>query len=160
MFLYVFAPIEGPFAEVERALLDLLNRLPEEADIAYRKGEEMRSRLSLDGSFVAKAVRLEMREPMRGPTETSVSLTWEATGTPGLFPRMEGDLVVSSLGEDITHLALRGTYRPPLGRVGQALDRALLHRVAEVCVKRFIDALAAAVAERMARPTLEAVETS
>lgn len=151
MFIYYFVPMEpGPFREAERALLEVLDALPEEANVAYRKGEELRSRLRLDGAPVAKTVRLEVGEPMRGQSETTIPLIWEATGTPGLFPRMEADLVLSALGEEVTHLALRGTYRPPLGRIGEMLDRALLHRVAELSVKRFVDRVAAAIVERMA----------
>lgn len=150
MFIYYFTPIEpGPFPQVERALLEVLDGLPRAADVAYRKGEELRSRLRLNGSLVAKTVGLEVGAPIRGASQTTVPLTWEATGTPGLFPRMEADLLVSAMGEDVTHLALRGTYRPPLGQVGEVLDRALLHRVAELSVKTFVDRVAEAVAERI-----------
>jgi hypothetical protein len=37
-------------------------------------------------------------------------------------------------------------YRPPLGMIGRALDKALMHRVAEATVKDFLDR----VGERLA----------
>lgn len=157
MFVYYFVAVDAPFGQVERAVLDLLGGLPEAAEIAYRKGEELRSRLPTDGHAVAKTVRLRVGGTLRSEAETVIPLTWEATGTPGLFPRMEADLVVTALGAHLTHLALRGSYRPPLGGVGRALDRALLHRVAEMCVKGFVDRLAAAAEERL-RPLPESGE--
>jgi hypothetical protein len=151
MFVYYFAPLElGPFWRVEWAFVDVLDELPEAADFAYRRGEEIRVRLTLDSSFVAKEVWLEVGEPVRGDDQTTVSITWEATGTPGLFPRMEADLLVTSLGPEVTHLAFRGSYRPPMGPVGAALDRVLLHRVAELSVKTFVDRLASLLSERIA----------
>jgi hypothetical protein len=36
--------------------------------------------------------------------------------------------------------------RPPLGVVGQAIDRVLLHRVAEATVKDFLDRVGRAIA--------------
>lgn len=151
MFVYYFVPLDlGPFWRVEWAFVEVLDTLPEAADFAYRRGEEVRVRLSVDGGPAAKEVRLAVGEPFRGDDQTAAPITWEATGTPGLFPRMEADLLVTSLGPDLTHLALRGSYKPPLGPVGAALDRMILHRVAELSVKVFVDRLATLLSERMA----------
>lgn len=153
MFAYYFVDIEpGPFPEVQSALLAILDGLSEEAAVAYREGEELRSRLTLDGSPVAKTVHLRVGSPLLDESQLLIPLRWEATGVPGLFPRMEAELVASPLGPDLTHISFRGWYRPPLGSVGRALDRAVLHRVAERCVATFVDRLAASVAERLAEP--------
>jgi hypothetical protein len=159
MFTYYFVTVNpGPFEEVERALLEVLDALPGEANRAYREGEALRGQLRLDDRPVAKAVHMDIGAPVRAEGETFVPLTWEATGTPGLFPRMEAELVVSALGPEITHIGFRGSYRPPLGRLGRVLDRALLHRVAELTVKGFVDRLAAAVTERMGpHPEMSAI---
>ncbi len=53
------------------------------------------------------------------------------------------------MGPGLTHLAFRGSYEPPLGAVGRFMDRALLHRVAELTVKNLVDRLAAAIVERV-----------
>jgi hypothetical protein len=55
------------------------------------------------------------------------------------------DLELGSLGEDRTQLAISARYRPPLGAVGQTLDRVLLHRVAEATVKDFLDRVGEAI---------------
>ena len=53
--------------------------------------------------------------------------------------------MVADLGTDFTQVVLRGTYDPPLGAVGRALDRTLFHRIAEASVKRFLDRIALAL---------------
>lgn len=149
MFVYYYVLVSRPFPEVEGDLLALLGGLDGWATAAYRDGEELRARLAVGGerSPIAKTVRLEVGTPLRGMTETAVPLSWEATGTPGLFPRMEADLVVAALGPTLTQIALRGSYRPPLGALGRALDRALLHRIAEASVKGFVDRIARGLEE-------------
>ena len=146
MFIYYYVLVgAGERSRLESALMDVLRDQPEIADVAYRKGEEIRARLGLDGAPVAKTVRLDVGVPYRGRQETTIPVTWEATGAPGLFPKMEGELVVAPVGPDVTQIALRGTYRPPLGAVGRAVDRALFHRIAETSIKRFVDRLAGAL---------------
>ena len=145
MFIYYFVQLAHSRQQVERALLEGLDGLPTLADVAYRRGEELRARIGPGWGPAAKEVRLGVGTPWRGEAETTVPVTWEATGPSGLFPRMEADLVVGGLGTDLTQLALRGRYRQPLGSFGRAIDRALLHRVAEASVKDFVDRLAEAV---------------
>lgn len=146
MFVYYFMNIETPFDEVERRVLAALGGLAPIADAAYREAEGIRARIGIGVKpMLAKTVRIDVGSPLRGATESAVPLTWEATGTPGLFPRMEADLVIASLGPDLTQLSLRGTYKPPLGGLGRALDRTVLHRIAEASVKSFVDRVASLI---------------
>jgi hypothetical protein len=62
-----------------------------------------------------------------------------------LFPQLEGDIEVAALGPNRSQLSVDARYRPPLALVGRAIDRAMLHRVAEATIKDFVDR----VAERM-----------
>ena len=48
-------------------------------------------------------------------------------------------------GEQGTLLTLEGVYRPPLGALGQALDRAILHRVAAATIRNFLHRVAQGV---------------
>ena len=53
--------------------------------------------------------------------------------------------IVATVGPELSQIAMRGTYSPPLGPLGRALDRAVLHRVAEASVKGFVDRVAQSV---------------
>jgi hypothetical protein len=147
MFVQYFSHAEGSFEEVERALLASVDRLPGWAEGAYRDGEALRGRIGpgTDRPLIAKAVRLEVGAPVRGGETTTVPLAWEASGVPGLFPRMSADLVLAPLGAEMTEVLFRGSYEPPLGMIGSVLDRGLLHRLAEASVKNFVDRIVAAL---------------
>jgi hypothetical protein len=76
--------------------------------------------------------------PRRGRS-IGLAIRWEATGpSGGLFPVLDADLTVAPYGERITILAIAGAYRPPLGAAGAALDRAILHRMAEATIRAFL----------------------
>ena len=42
---------------------------------------------------------------------------------------------------------LDGCYRPPLGRLGTGLDRAVLHRVASATIRALLHSIAGELAE-------------
>jgi hypothetical protein len=74
-------------------------------------------------------------------------MRWEAAGPGGvLLPVLDADLSLSRHGQSQALLALTGAYRPPLGQVGVALDRAVLHRVATATIRRFVTRLGDALA--------------
>ena len=146
MFVYNYATIPEPFGVIERRVLHLLGGLPGFAEVAYRRGEQLHARLTTDSGRSGQDRSSACGGPLRAEMETSIPVVWEATGPSVLFPRMDADIVVSSVGPELTHLSLRGRYKPPLGAVGRMLDRRLLHRVAEASIEDFIDRLARAVA--------------
>lgn len=147
MFVYYFVHVNRPFSEVEPLLVSQLNNLGGFADAAYREGENLRDKIgvSRDHPVMAKTVQLVAGIPLRGGQQTTIPLAWEATGTPGLFPKLDADLIVATVGPELCQIAMRGTYAPPLGPLGRALDRAVLHRVAEASVKGFVDRVAKSV---------------
>ena len=55
---------------------------------------------------------------------------------------LDADLTMAPAGERVTVLTLAGAYRPPLGTVGAALDRAILHRVASATIRAFLAQMA------------------
>lgn len=147
MFIYYFVHLNRPFEEVRVQLLDVLGGLDGMAAAAYRDGEEIRARIGVGGEppLFAKTVRMEVGEPVGEEETMLLPILWEATGRPGLFPRMEAEVVLAALGPGLTQLSLRGSYRPPLGPIGRVFNRALLHRVAEASVKGFVDQVARAI---------------
>lgn len=147
VFIYYFAQLHRPFEKVEEQVCRLLGDLTGWADAAYRDGEELRARVGVGGKrpVIAKTVTLEVGRPVRSPHQTTIPLAWKATGAPGLFPQMNADLTIARLGPDMAQLGFSGSYEAPGGPVGQAIDAALLHRIAEASVKSFVDRIADAV---------------
>ena len=141
VFVYYFSQLIQPFERVESRVSRLLGDLTVWADAAYRDGEELRARVGVGGKrpFIAKTVTLHVGRPVRMPNQTTIPLSWKATGAPGLFPQMNADLTVARIGPELTQLAFRGSYEAPGGSIGQAIDEALLHRIAESSVKGFVD---------------------
>jgi hypothetical protein len=152
MFVYYFVHVNRPYDQVAPALVSKLNLFGSFADAAYREGENLRDKVGVRGDrpVMAKTVQLLAGTPIRGGQQTTVPFAWEATGTPGLFPKLDADLIVAAVGPELTQIAVRGTYDPPLGSLGRALDRAVLHRVAEASVKGFVDRVAESVRGELA----------
>jgi hypothetical protein len=66
-----------------------------------------------------------------------LELRWEPADTTTLFPLIEADLEVEPIDAERTMVSLLGLYQPPLGKLGEAVDRILLHRLAEAAFDRF-----------------------
>jgi len=75
-----------------------------------------------------------------------VPVTWEAIGGPPIFPAMQGTLHVGPEGPSATRLTLNASYDPPLGRLGEGMDRVVMHRLAQITMSDFVTRLAAALA--------------
>jgi hypothetical protein len=72
-----------------------------------------------------------------------LALRWEAIGPDGgLFPVLDADLTLTAAGAGAM-LTLAGAYRPPLGPLDQAPDRAILNRVAATTIRNFLLEVAA-----------------
>jgi hypothetical protein len=147
VFIYYFAQLHRPFEKVEDQVCRLLGDLTGWADAAYRDGEDLRARVGVGGKrpVIAKTVTLDVGRPVRSPHQTTIPLSWKATGAPGLFPQMNADLTIARLGPEMAQLGFSGSYEAPGGPVGHAIDAALLHRIAEASVKSFVDRIADAV---------------
>lgn len=143
MLVYYFTHVDRPFEEAEEALLSLPGCLSRVARIAYREGEQLQIRIRPARLPVADVVRLQVGVPVRRPSQTTLPLSWETRGGTRLFHRMEADLILEPLDPTSCHLSFSGSYDPPPGTV--PADRLPLHRVAEATVKRFMDAMAAAI---------------
>lgn len=95
----------------------------------------------------SKLVAVRVLDPVYHQDTMRVALRWETTGAAGgLFPVLDADLSISPAGEHSTQLVLSGSYRPPLGRLGAALDKAILHRVADATIHALLRSIADAVA--------------
>jgi hypothetical protein len=111
---------------------------------AYGSGITGVSRVGALG--VSKVVRVQARDLTEREGSAGLAIRWEVTGPGGgLFPVLDADIRLHPADEQRTLLTLEGAYRPPLGAVGQALDRAILHRVAAATIRKFLHRAAAGV---------------
>jgi hypothetical protein len=104
--------------------------------------------VSIAGLEVATDIAIAIRHieerpgKFKSPPTTQLSLEWEATKSPHLFPFMRAELSVYPLTGTETQLDLAGLYEPPLGVLGNAIDAVVGHRIAEASVHHFVSDLA------------------
>jgi hypothetical protein len=142
MFVRYYAELARPFADVEAALLSSPEDwVPGLAAEAETRGEQLLAEVGFGPADrrVEKQVRIELGQSFRLASKTILPMIWRATPAAELFPSLEADLEVAPLGAGRTQLSISARYRPPLGALGRAIDRTLLHRVAEATVKDFLD---------------------
>jgi hypothetical protein len=142
MFVRYILELDLPFTDVEQALLrSPRDWVPGVAAEAEARGELLLAEVGFGRSAyrVGKKVEIELGETMRFPSKTILPMSWRPVGGESLFPSLEADVEVAALGVKRTQLSISARYRPPLGVVGQVIDRALLHRVAEATLKDFLD---------------------
>jgi hypothetical protein len=142
MFVFCVARVHRPFHEVERAFAaDPARWLRPLIAPAFETTDEVRIRLG--ARRVGKSVRLLSGDLRRRDGRAMRPIRIEATGPSALFPRVDADLEIAGAGAGQTQISLQGSYQPPLGRLGELLDRTMLHRVAEVAMQRLVDQIAA-----------------
>lgn len=140
MFARYFVELPLAADAVESALMrDPHTWLPGLAEAANHRGDAMLTEVGFgDEVRIARRVTIELGAPVRMPSKLVVPVRWAATGK-GLFPALDADLEVASLGTERTQLAMSARYVPPLGAVGRVIDRAIMSRVAEATLKDFLD---------------------
>jgi hypothetical protein len=111
---------------------------------AYRQGgAQLRVGPLGDRPGLSKLVAVRFLAPLEHGGTPTLPLRWEATGPAGeLFPVLDANLIAVPEGPAKTRLVLTGAYRPPLGRVGSTLDKAILNRVAHATLRALLSSLA------------------
>jgi hypothetical protein len=130
--------LEISFAIARERLVQLTEggALLSASEDAYRRGTASLTRVGVAG--LSKLVRVQLRELSWTDRSAGLAIRWEATGPDGgLFPVLDADLRLASAGDQVTLLTVAGVYRPPLGPLGEALDRVILHRVADATIRNF-----------------------
>jgi hypothetical protein len=112
---------------------------------AYDLGTAGLARVGIPG--LSKLVRVQARDLAVTQESVGLAIRWEATGPAGeLFPVLDADMTLVRAGERTAVLTMSGVYRPPLGALGQALDRVALHHVAAATIRDFVAQVAARIA--------------
>ena len=163
MFIRYYVELPLPAEQVEHVLLDSpAEWLSTVAGKAQQRGDDLLSEVGVGplGPRLGRRVTIQVGQPVRFPSMTSLPLTWEPVGLEGLLPRLDANIEAGSLGEDRTQLAISARYRPPLGLVGRTVDRVLLHRVAEATLKDFLDRIGAAITSQAEAATAASATTT
>lgn len=144
VFLRYYITISRSSDEVESAFVaGAENWLPALVQQANGDGVKMLSELGfeLGKGRIEKRIQVTVGRPRHTSGATLVPIRWRAASTSWLFPALDGQLEIAAIGATNTQLGLSASYEPPLGLVGKIADRALLHRVAEVTVKDFLESV-------------------
>lgn len=153
MFVRYYLELPMPFEEAERALLTEPHAwVPGLARDAEHRSEGLLAEVGFhlaEDRRIGKRVEIELGTPHRMPSKTVLPMVWRATSAESLFPSLDADLEVASLGPHRSQLSISARYRPPMGALGRVLDRALLHRVAEATIKDFLDRVGQALQSRV-----------
>jgi hypothetical protein len=144
MFLADQVIVDADFDAARAALVQLAvsGALFGSAQDAYEGATGGSARVGVAG--ICRLVRVQTRE-LAGTTDAAgLAIRWEADGSGSrLFPVLDADVRLAPAGEHLTLLTLTGSYRPPFGRLGEVVDRAIMHRVATATVRRFLANMAA-----------------
>lgn len=146
-----FEYVNQPFERVREALLaDPAGTFRSATRAAADRAHSVASalRVNIGGVDVATEIDITVGEAEESPRRLGrpqslcIPIEWEAVKRPQLFPLMRAELSVYPLTGTETQLDFSGSYEPPLGPVGSAIDAAVGHRIAEASVHRFVADLA------------------
>lgn len=151
--MFVEAHVTLPFSlKVATAALDVAlcdGGLTDESTRAYAEGQEYLLRVGpRAASGITKQVHVATLPPRDIKRSVVVPVRWVATGIAGpLFPTLDANLGLTAAGTNTTLLSVVGSYDPPLAKVGELLDRALLHKAADATANAFVRSVAAHLRE-------------
>lgn len=139
--LHCYDYVNQPYEIVRRAVLADPQALFAQATSATKDKATLHIRL---GAFeVGAGIEIqvggveEKREPLTRPS-TTLAIEWRGHRRAGLFPVMTATLAIYPLTATETQLELSGSYQPPLGVVGGAIDAVALRRLAQESVSAFV----------------------
>ena len=149
MLVYYYGHVNGSLEQVSNAISSSEGAVSAWARLAYRKGEELRTRIDPGPSMPTKEVEIILGSPVGRSGSVLIPIAWKATGAGAVFPVMSADLVLQPVGPGLVQVVFRGSYEPPMGGFGRLLDRTVMHRLAEASAKSFLDQLCGAINEAL-----------
>ncbi len=160
MFIADEVTVSAGFGPAASRLLHVINKgvLHNASATAYEVGMTAVVRVGPFGEMrgASKLVRVQFLAPVRRGATMTFPLRWEAAGHAGdLFPVLDADLILARYGDDNVQLGVSGSYRPPWGRAGAALDRALMKRVAAATIRSLLENLGRTIADPAPEPLPE-----
>lgn len=136
-----------PFSLARERLAGLAGGwLADAAGAAYVEGGRVLARVD-PAPGLSRLAGVRFREVVAHPGLALMVLQWQAARPSGrLFPVLDADLRLWPR-EPWTRVELTGVYRPPLDAAGATLDREALQLIAAETVRRFVDQIAAVLAD-------------
>jgi len=109
------------------------------------------SGIAVEADIVVSVKKIEEQIPEMGAPVTRLHIEWQAAKMPNLFPLMKAELSIYPLTATETQLDFSGTYEPPFGAVGKAMNAVAGYRIAEVSVHRFVTDVAGYLRQALAQ---------
>lgn len=154
--------VNHPFTRVREALL---KDAPEIFKLATTSASErqrvigIQLRVRVGGLEIGTEAQVKVgpvHDTMSSPRGYAIAefpLEWSSLTRPSLFPHMKAKLSVYPLSSTEAQLELEGTYDPPLGLLGDAIDALVGKQIAEATVLRFLQDIAAQLRLRLEHQT-------
>lgn len=145
---YVNRPVASVIEALRRDAFGIFSRATHHAR-AREHSLGLQLGLELGALHVATDVQLQLgpaqtaQEASTPHQTTAFPLSWQSAVRPSLFPHMTGQLLVYPLSATETQLEFEGSYEPPLGLFGDAFDAVVGRRIADACVLRLVQDIAA-----------------
>jgi hypothetical protein len=143
---YVNHPVDQVSDALSSNALGIFRRATHSAATrANELGAELRVRIGAIELAAEVEIQVVAITDARSPDDRPalrLDLTWASVRRPGLFPAMTGSFWVYALAPRETQIEFVGTYDPPLGVLGDAIDALAMHRIAEASVQRFVSDIA------------------
>ena len=153
VFLSESLLVDVPLAVAQHRLLAFLHvgDLDSVVADAFGEGATVLAKAGVGG--LGKMVTVKSIPPYQRGAVTVVPIRWLATGPlSGAFPVLDANLEMAAAGSKTT-VTIIGSYRPPLGKVGEAVDSLVLNSVAQSTVRRFLGQLAEVAIHTAAAPS-------
>jgi hypothetical protein len=144
VFVRYYVTIDRPIEACRQVLLESPEEwLPNVVQTSHGPAEQLLARMGFTvlAVDVRKKALVQLGNPVQLRDWLHIPISWEAQPVSELFPRFEGELQLVPISPEETKLALAGTYDPPLGDLGRAVDNLLMHTAAEATVKDFVEQL-------------------
>jgi hypothetical protein len=142
--LHCYDYVNQPYDTVRREVLADPSSLFRSAT-AGGKASQLHVRIGALELGAEIAIEIRGTDETSGTSErpvTTLALEWHAVRSSSLFPLMKATLSLYPLTPTETQLELTGTYEPPLGILGEAIDSIALSRFAQASVATFIREIA------------------
>lgn len=111
----------------------------------------VRVRATLLHHEVAKQIRAHIGAPVDVDSRTRVPLSWEAEPARTAFPRFDGALELEPVSSFAALVTITGSYDPPPGVMGVAIDDPVLRDLAQATAQWLVRSLAHELANAGAR---------